>query len=170
MWLDEKRIRKILDRKLLKVSKNVTSPFFSTIGEDFEIYSLRTKHLLGVFLLSKVEFQRVKEFEIKGYVPFPALYTTQDGRPTAFRFEKSRNVYIKSNTVQNAISLSLGPDSTVILQDHTQKVLTNEIGQLEYKIDLGFLISFGSDIDEFNSYEYLEELIAYAIKSWRQHD
>ncbi|EIU7615201.1 hypothetical protein L3I75_004360 [Vibrio vulnificus] len=170
MWLDKYRIKDVLEKKLFNVSRSIAAPFYDEIGRKPEVYSIKTKNLMGVFLLNEDEYARVKRFESNGYLPFPALYTTHMNRSVAFKVEKGRNVYLKSNTVENAISLSIGPDSTIVLQDHVQKVNTSELGSIEYKINLAFLISFGDEIDDFNSYEYLEDLIAYTIKSWRGHD
>lgn len=170
MWLDEKQINKILHLRLLDGPKSIKNYLINLVGDEFGVYSIKTQYLMGVFILSKQELERVRSFEAQNYIPFPALYTTKEGTPAAFRFDRSRNIYIKSNTIKNSIALSIGQDSTVILENHNQSISTQEIGDVNYEIGLGYLVSFGQEIDEFNVYEYLDELIAYSIKSWRQDE
>ncbi|ENK2265442.1 hypothetical protein ACSTHF_19770 [Vibrio parahaemolyticus] len=168
MWLDKEQIEKVLHQRLLYGPNKLRKYLHSLVGDDYGIYHIKTKYLLGVFILSKDELSRVNDYESKNYIPFPALYSTRDNVSAAFRLEKSRNIYLKSNNVKNSIALSLGQDCTVILEDHHQSVTTREIGHVEYNIGLGYLITFGTEIDEFSAYDYLDDLIAYSIKSWRQ--
>ena len=170
MLPDKDRIEKVLNQRLLDGPKNIKNHLYSLVGKDYGIYSLKTKDLLSVFILTRKEIDRVNDFEQKIFIPFPALYTTKEYKPAVFRLEKSRNVYLKSNTINNSIGLSVGEDCTIILEDHHQSITAQEVGKVEYDIGLGFLISFGKEIDEFNAYEYLDELIAYTIKLWRQNE
>lgn len=170
MWLDKQRIDHVLHKRLLDAPRSIKKHLDSIFDGEYKTYSVRTKYLLGVFLLSKSEYGRVHEFERKGYIPFPALYTTRDDQPAAFRFENSRNAYLKSNSIKNSIAFSLGCDSTLILENHSQSIVTKEIGEVSYRIGLGYLLTFGKEIDHYNVYEYLDELIAYSVKSWRRDE
>jgi hypothetical protein len=78
----------------------------------------------------------------------------------------SRNLILKANTVTNTYSLLLGIDSTIILQNHKQKINTQELGAYEYVVDLAFIVARGSEINLANQYDYLDGLIVYAIKTW----
>jgi hypothetical protein len=79
-------------------------------------------------------------------------------------------VVLQGNFVENLYSISLGPDSTIVLLDHTQTIITKELGQYKYKIDLAYIISFGNEITPTTVYGYVEDVIAYSISSWRQKD
>ncbi|QOP42149.1 hypothetical protein [Sulfurimonas marina] len=168
--INEERIREILNYRLLNGPKNIKKHLYSLFGGEHQVYFVKTQHLLGVFLLSQKEYERIEIYSQQNFIPFPALYTTIKSRPAIFRLENTRNAYIKSNHLKNSIGLSIGEDCTIILENHHQSITTKELGLVEYNINLGFIISYGKEIDDYNAYEYLDELIAYTIKVWRENE
>ncbi|WP_305832302.1 hypothetical protein [Photobacterium leiognathi] len=95
MWLDKYRIKDVLEKKLFNVSRSIAAPFYDEIGRKPEVYSIKTKNLMGVFLLNEDEYARVKRFESDGYLPFPALYTTHMNRISCFQSRKGKKCLFK---------------------------------------------------------------------------
>ena len=106
----------------------------------------------------------------KNIHPFPGLITTDNNIPAAIRLENSRNNIFSRCKVINNISFSIGPDCTVVILDHSQVLKGTDIGDIEYTVSLSYIVSFGNEITYENVYEYLEDLIVYSIKQWRQND
>jgi hypothetical protein len=166
--LDRDQISQILERRLVRVSPSVRKflpPVLSSPKVSWAIFP--TDAYLLVVFLSDQDKRRIQTLIAQKYHPFPGLITQAPNVGAAFRVESSRNIVIQSCTAKNIYTLWLGKDSTVILEDHTQSVDTQELGQYEYKISLAYVISYGDEINEVTVYDYLEDLIAYTISGWR---
>ncbi len=101
--------------------------------------------------------------------PFPGfIILSKDRSPVAFKLENnSRNNYFLKNKVDNLYSFSVGEDTTFIVQEHHQKINFLELGNIEYEIDLAYIVTFGDEINKNNFHEYLERLIIFSISKWR---
>jgi len=103
----------------------------------------------------------------KRYKPFPALIKPNDvPGSSAFRFEKSKNVYIEQNRVKNAYALSLGKDCSIVLRDFFQRTTTKNTFY-EYFVHLAYIVSFGDEINSENYYDYIDDLIAFSVFHWQ---
>lgn len=120
-----------------------------------------------VTFLTAEEEKRFNECVSKRTNPFVGLITTEP-KGAAFRVEKAKYTTLKSCTVTNSFGFSLGPDSTILLEDHHQTVQTTDIGTVSYTVPLAYIISYGDDIDRATVYEYLEGLVAYSTNMWRE--
>jgi hypothetical protein len=122
--------------------------------------------LFGLCFLNPGDIDRVKEFQSKGWDPFPGLFSTDVNVPAAFRLERSRMTWVESYTVKNSAAFSIGPDTTFIVINHTQELEIPEIGHVSYKLPLAYFISFGTAIAPEGAYQALDELVAYSVKTW----
>ena len=119
-------------------------------------------------LVQREDKQHLKKLVEQGLMPFPCLIKPENVSGTsAFGINNSRNMFISNCIVENAFTMSLGKDSTVILYNHTQLIRVQ--GRTEkYTIPLAYVISFGDVIRQYNLLDFLEDLIAYSIKQWKQ--
>ena len=86
-------------------------------------------------------------------------------RPSGSRTKK--NCIIERCFIVNSYALSLGKNSSIVLVDHKQGINTKELGALEYKIDLGFIITFPDDVTPFDLKDAFDDLISYYISTRR---
>jgi hypothetical protein len=122
-------------------------------------------YLLLAFMMND-GLTRVKKLQTQKLSPFPGLISPDDKTGAAIKVNNSRNLIVKANSVKNAYSFLLGSDSTIIVEEHGQIINTQELGVYEYTVELAFIIARGSEINLANQYDYLDGLIAYAIKTW----
>lgn len=100
--------------------------------------------------------------------PFPYLIKPVNVKGSAaLSFKNSRNMLISGCTTENAFSLELGEDSTIILYNHTQIYQSKGEGTKKYTIPLAYIISFGKEIRQSSAVDFLEDLIAYSTKQWK---
>lgn len=170
MKVDQKRIKKIIDRRLIDIPADIKRCFPIIIKGGIRWIAYSNDELLILLFLDSDEMKRIQEYGRKGYDLFPGFITTDQSVGAGMRLENSKNNLISGCSVSMMYSFSVGRDSSFIVQDHLQTLKTNELGEITYKIPLAFVISFGESISENNAYESLEELIAYSIKVWREEN
>lgn len=165
----DNRARELVQRKLLQNPPELIKllpPILS--APDVTPFTYLTDKYFVLALVKRREKRRLKELVEQGKPPFPYLIKPEGVEGTsAFGIEKSRNMFIDSCLVKNAFSLSLGKDSTVVLCNHKQLNKTRT-GTDEYTLELAYVISFGDEIKQYNLFDFLEDLIAYSIKQWKQ--
>ena len=171
LTIDEERLNSILKRLFVVPPdlEDILPPIL--LQKSVSIFRLLTNsYFILAFFDEEGKKRTMKYMEEKNH-PFPTLFAPEIV-PTsiAFSFENSKNILLKGNTVINMFSLSLGKNTTIILQDHKISVKTEVFGNFEYTIDLAYIISFGDEIDISNFYNYLNDLITYSFTKWRSTD
>ena len=164
-------IKSIIDKRLVHAPQEAKSLFPAVLKQKPVSWASITvpQYFMVVFLTAEDQ-DRVNTFKAKRLNPFPGLITTEP-EPAVFSVKEARNVTIRSNTVTNSFALYLGPDSTVLLEDHSQSVKPRDSGQISYKIPLAYLLSYGKEINTATLYEYFDGLVAYSTNLWREgHD
>jgi len=163
-------IKKVVEEKLIDTPPDVKDLFPTVLKQkNLSWITFRDENYIILSFLEGIEKDRIKRFTSNNYHPFPGLVVTEKTEQSAFHFENSFNIYLKGNKVRNAYSLSLGPDSTITLEDHHQTIKVKEFGnEIDYKISLAFIISFGEEIKEYNFSQYLKEIVSYSINQWRE--
>jgi hypothetical protein len=81
--------------------------------------------------------------------------------------ENSQYNIIHNVRIMGGYSFTLKKDSSFILQNFYVNVSSKEIGNVEYTIDLAYILSFGDNINKINFYNYLENLVFYSLNLWR---
>jgi hypothetical protein len=164
---DVQAIRRVIEPRLLMADSPITKAFPAVLRtKPLHWLSFGDDRLFGLLFLNPGDIDRVKNFQSKGWDPFPALFTTDATVPAAFRLERSRMGWVDSSTVKNSVSFSVGPDSTLVVVNHTQELDTPQTGGISYKLPLGYFISFGTEIPTEGAYQALDELVAYSVKTW----
>ncbi len=117
--------------------------------------------------LSAEEERRFQECYVNETDPLVGLITT--GRKgAAFRVEKAKCVVVRSCTVTDSFALSLGPDSTILLEDHHQEIQTVDSGAVCYTVPLAYIVSYGDEINCMTIYKYLDSLVCYSTNLWAE--
>lgn len=166
--LNSERYRSIIRRLTLPKEKFIT--FFPPM---FQSGSLKLVHYLTEDYFSLTFFneryeKRIRRFLDNLYDPFPGLIKPRESDdPVAYTVNESKNLLFQNVTVRNMYSFSLGKDTTLILDNYLQSIKTLTLGEIEYIIDLSYIISFGNEISLGNFYDYLEDAIIYTINVWR---
>jgi hypothetical protein len=165
------KIDTIIGNRLIRVPTEVKKTFPSILkGEGIWRLTVNESYYLMVSFPSFDDDDRIQDFLKRGLNPFPGLVTTKEEK-AAFRIDKSKNIYLKSCSVVNSYSFSLGKDSTIILEDHTQIADIVSYGKIEYKLPLSYIVSYGEEINRVTVYEYFEGLVVHSAKLWREaHD
>jgi hypothetical protein len=169
--LDLERIKSIIDNRFIRAPSEAKTSFPNVLKQDqIPWVTVNNPQYLMIVFLNTEEKKRVDVCLSKNINPFLGLITTGP-QGAAFRVEKSRYMVIKNCSVSNSFALSLGPDSTILLENHIQSVETNDIGTISYTIPLSYILSYGDEINHVTIYEYLEGLVAYSTNIWREaHD
>jgi len=164
----QKRIQDIVKRRFIDVNQEVKA-FFPDIlkVKNINWISLGNEYILALIFINDTDIQRINSYQLQKFEPFPGLFTIEEKKPSAFRFENSRFTRLQDCSVNNMNSFSIGRDSSFYISNHTHSIDTKELGKISYCIPLGYFISFGNEITYNNAYENLEDLFAYSIKTWR---
>jgi hypothetical protein len=168
MTISHQEIHDIVNNRIFKAADSVKKHFPESIqsGSGFYI-SFGNEKLHSIIFLDRSEEISLDERLKNQYDPFPGLLTTEEGIGAVFRLENSKNCIIERCFIVNSYALSLGKNSSIVLVDHKQGINTNELGALEYKIDLGFIITFPDDVTPFDLKDAFDDLISYYISTRR---
>jgi hypothetical protein len=163
---DLEHINSIINKRLIKVPMEAKISFPDVLKQELVpmVFVTNPKFLMVVFV-NPVEKDRIDACFLKKIDPFLGLINTQSNN-AAFKLDKSKYTIIKDSGVSNSFALSLGLDSTVILENFKQSVDTNDLGTISYTISLAYIISYGDEINHATIYEYFENLVAYSTNIW----
>ena len=167
--IDRAKLTTVVEDCLRKIPKSETDHLPKILLEKGQtrFFVLTTKEFLLISFLDDEEAKRISDLKEKGYFPFPGLIKPdQVQMSAAFRFEKTKYAYVKGCSVNNMFSFSVGKDSTITIQDHKQRMRTEELGEVTYTIKLAYLISFGDEITQSNIYDNLKGLMFESFKQW----
>ena len=165
---EPQKIRSIIEKLLVQAPPDVKASFPPVLrqGRILPVIVFQPEYLIVAFLTAEEE-RRFRECMSRETDPFIGLVTTES-EGAAFRVEKSRYVTARSCTVTNSFGFSLGPDSTILLEDHRQIVETTDIGMVSYTVPLAYIVSYGDDINPTTVYEHIEGLVIYSKKMWSE--
>ncbi len=167
MKIDNKKIKELIDRRIIQVPREIKKTLPHVIQDNVRWVAFSNETLMLLVFLDIKEMKRIKEFSEKGYDLFPGFITTDKDVGAAIRMANNKYGFVSGNTVSGMYSFFVGSDSSFVVQNHTQSLKTNELDELKYTIPLAYVVSFGEDTSESNSYKILEDLISYSIKTWR---
>jgi len=168
--IDNTKIKELIDRRIIQVPKEIKEVLPDVIQDEVRWVAFSNEKLMLLIFLDIEEMKRIQEYSNKGYDLFPGFITTSEGVGAGMRMINSKYGFVSGCSVSGMYSFSVGPDSSFVVQNHIQSLKTNELGNIEYTIPLAYVVSFGEDASESNSYEALEDLISYSIKTWRENN
>lgn len=168
MIISNQEIHNIVNSRIFKAADSVKKHLPKSISSGSGFYlSFGNEKLHAIIFLDRSEKKSLDDRLKKQYDPFPGLLTTEEGVGAAFRFENSKNCIIENCAVANSYALSLGKNSSIVLVNHNQEINTKELGDLKYKIDLGFIVTFPDGITPFDLKDAFDDLISYYIGTRR---
>jgi hypothetical protein len=162
-------IKDIIDRRLTAINAESKAGFPQVLKQRAPSWtSIANEKLIALAFVSPEDIDLSLSRAQEELEPFPGLYTTNNALPAALRFEKTTFSTVQGYSIANIHSFFIGEDSSFVVIDHTQTVLTRERGLLKYTIPLAYFIGFGTEMIPERAYEHLEELIVYSVKTWRE--
>ena len=167
-YIDYHRLRAIVN-KLHSAPESIRNNFPPLLEKPHYIITQASEKYLLLVFASKEENKRIEKFNKKNLNPFPGLIRLQnDLGPTAISLNSNQKFFLIGNTTTNLFSLRLGEDCSVVIQNHKININTKKIGTIQYTLDLAYLISYGKEINKHNVLEYLDDLIAFSVKTWSE--
>jgi hypothetical protein len=167
---ESQKIRSIIEKHLVRVSADIKAAFPPVLRQSRVLSAVvsQPEYLIVAFLTAEEE-KRLSQCLSRETDPFAGLITTGPEK-AAFRVEKATYATVRSCTVVNSFSLSLGPDSTILLEDHHQIIETIDIDTVSYTVPLAYVISYGDNINGTTVYRYLEGLVVYSTNMWKENN
>ncbi len=170
--MNKEQIELIIRQKFVNAPPDIKSQFPEMLRKSqlsWITFNTNEYRMLSFMDLSD-EKERVKQLLELQRDPYPGLIVVKPNVKAAFIIEKSKNIYLKNNYVKHLPSISIGKDSTILVEKHRQVINTKDYGNLDYTIEIGFIVSFGDEITQENASFYLEDLISFSISKWRLGD
>jgi hypothetical protein len=167
--IDSARLTTIIENCLRKIPQTESKRLPKVLLEigRTRFFVLATEEFIIIDFLDDEEAKRISDLKERNYFPFPGLIKPdQLEMSAAFRLEKAKNALVRGCSVNNMFSFSIGKDSTIIIQDHKQRMKIKELGESDYTIKLAYLISFGVEINRSNFYDKVKELMFESFKQW----
>lgn len=165
---EQERIKSIIEKRLVYAPPDVKASFPPVLRQDRILSAIISEpdYLVVAFLTTEEE-KRYQECMVKQIGPLVGLITTGPEK-AAFRVERAICTTVRSCTVTNTYGFSLGPDSTILLEDHHQIIETTANGTVSYTVPLAYIISYGQDINHSTVYRHLDGLVAYSTNMWKE--
>jgi hypothetical protein len=162
------KIRSIIEKRFIRARPAVKATFPPVLRQGRVLSAIisEPEYLVIAFLTAEEE-KRFRECLSRQIDPLAGLITTGPEK-AACRAEKVRYATLRSCTVANSFGISLGPDSTIILEDHHQIIDTADAGTVSYTVPLAYIISYGNDIERETAHECFNGLVDYSMNMWRE--
>lgn len=167
--IDYVRLRTVIEECLKQIPKTgyVHLPEVLLEKGQTRFFILSTDEFIIIDFVDDEEAKRISDLKEKNYFPFPGLIKPKQLKMSAaFRFEKAKNAFVQGCSVNNMFSFALGRDSTIIIQNHSQQIKTEELKESIYTIKLAYLISFGDEITQSNIYDVVRDLMLESFRKW----
>lgn len=167
MQLNIGKIKKIIERRFLNVPDSIQRCFPSILRGNVQWVAFSESSFSVLVFLNDEEMERIKDYNKKGFQLFPGLLTSEERVGAGMRMENSKYGMISGCTVSGMYSFSVGENSSFIIENHTQELKTNELGNIKYTVPLAYVVSYDETSQE-DFYENLDDLASYSIKQWRE--
>jgi hypothetical protein len=159
-------IELVINERLQLVPDKIKKIFPSFLRGEVGYALIENDRYCIVFVGGKSDISKLSEGIITDLIGW--LIKDDSSDFTAIKFEKgSRDIFIKSCTMYDQVAFDLGPDCTVILQDHKQ-ICTSGGKKKEFHIDLAYILTYGTEITQDNFSSEFDDLVAYSVKVWRE--
>ncbi len=168
MQLNIEKIKEIIERRFLNVPESINACFPDVLKGDIQWVAFGDNSFSMLVFLDGLEMERVKDYSKKGLQLFPGLITSQSEIGAGMRMENSKYMIVSGCTMSGMYSFSVGGNSSFVIENHTQELKTNELGNIKYTVPLAYVVSYEDESSQEEFYENLDDLISYSIKKWRE--
>lgn len=135
--------------------------------KEVKIGTIQNKYLFMIYFIKPEIQEKIDDYYTKYKDYFPGLFAFPNYKVgSAYSLNNSKNNYFKDNYIKNLYSFRIGKDSSFILENHKQTIQTSEGVDIDYLIDLAYVITFGKFINLSNLHDSLDILIKHSIKIW----
>jgi hypothetical protein len=163
--IQENRLKEIIERRLLRMPPEKRALLHPVLQKDTVSWIvLGTPTYFVLAFADDADKKRALELKEKKLRPFPALVSYAEGQPVAFRVGSSKKTILDNVVVKGMFAFQLGKDVSLIIRDFNHQVIVRELGEYDYKIKLGYIVSLGEEINQANLLDSLEDLIVYSIQ------
>jgi hypothetical protein len=128
--IDNTKIKELIDRRIIYAPKEIKEILPTVIRDEVRWVAFSNKELMLLTFLDVEGMKRVQEYSNKGYDLFPGFIATSEGISAGIRMTKSKYGFVSGCSISGMYSFSVGPDSTFVVQNHTQTLKTNELGEI----------------------------------------
>jgi len=127
--------------------------------------------ILGIFHLNKSEQQRVKQYQEKGWPPFPGFMVSERKRPAgaqvAMKMGGSCN-FLSSNHTSNLFAFEVSPGSSFTVADHFHEIRDASGQEFKFHVALAFVLGVSEGEQWPDVERRLSELLNYSMGVWRE--
>ncbi len=127
--------------------------------------------ILGVFYLNESEQQRVKEYQVKGWPPFPGFMVVEGKKPTgapvAMKMGGTCN-FLSSNHTSNLIAFEVSPGASFTVTDHFHEIRDASGKEFKFHVALAFVLGVSEGEQWPDVERRLSELLNYSMGVWRK--
>ncbi|MEX5558016.1 hypothetical protein Q1J45_10605 [Pseudomonas rhodesiae] len=161
-----REIHEIINKRIIKAPNFIKSEF----GFNYKNQKIFIDHFnntIFVSLLNPLEIKSLKRRQRRGIPNFPALITDEPNT-AFFRLENSTKTTLKNISLCNNFALSVGENSSMIIEQLTIELENTDVGNIKYTIDLGFIVRLPEKEGLYSLTETLDDLVVYYIKNARE--
>jgi hypothetical protein len=127
--------------------------------------------ILGIFYLNESEQQRVKQYQERGWHPFPGFMVGEGkkpaGAPVAMKMGESCN-FLSSNHTSNLFAFEISPGSSFTVADHFHEIRDSSGQEFKYHVALAFVLGISQGEQWPDVERRLSELLNYSMGVWRK--
>jgi hypothetical protein len=127
--------------------------------------------ILGIFYLSESEQQRVKQYQERGWHPFPGFMVGEGkkpaGAPVAMKMGGSCK-FLSSNHTSNLFAFEISPGSSFTVAVHFHEIRDSSVQEFIYHVALAFVLGISQGEQWPDVERRLSELLNYSMGVWRK--
>lgn len=155
-------------RNLPEVERDLVPSVLKSPGAWMVSY---TESMLGIFHLDEAEQQRVKQYQSKGWPPFPGFMVSEDQKPANARVAMggigSCNFFSSNHTI-NLFAFEVSPGSSFTVVDHFHEIRGSSGEEFKYHVPLAFVLGIHQGEQWPDVERRLSELLSYSVSVWRK--
>lgn len=158
-------------KKLTQAAKR----FFSTCSpgqvppelQDGEVWmALNGEWYWALFYLTESSLQRVREYQVKKWHPFPGLFSPTESASALIAMD-GKDGFFESNVTKNGYAFRVGRNASFILHNHRHSITDPAGNKADYLVDLAFVVGVGAAAKFKTTEKAFTHLFKYLTKVWR---
>jgi hypothetical protein len=153
---------------LTEIERESVPPVLKSTGTWVASYD---ESMLGIFFLDEAEQQRVKQYQNRGWHPFPGLMVSEAQKPpearVAMKVGGSCN-FFASNHTSNLFAFEVSPGSSFTVVDHFHEIRDSLGQEFKYHVALAFVLGIHQGEQWPDVQRRLSELLNHSMSVWRR--
>ncbi len=152
---------------LAESDKRIVAPVILSQGIWIAKYD---ESLLGIFRLDTPQQERVRQFDVDGWPPFPGLMVAKDQRPRGPQVAiaiSGKCGYFSSNHTSNLVAFEVSPGASFTIEAHYHEINDVSGHHFEYPVALAFVLGLLQSETWPQIERRLRELLDHTMGVWR---